>query len=139
MTQPDLTAILPHRAPEAQDERILLYALRRMAIHGLHDARGSAAMVGQFGLQSRRLTILLRAAIFDVARTAAGSVQLANCCAPRMTEHEHAMLRAATDIDGQDALRTSGIHRPDTPPLPTFAALSEALGEHRLRSMVVRR
>ncbi|MEM8695252.1 MAG: DUF6628 family protein [Pseudomonadota bacterium] len=92
-----LDTILPYAAPICGDTRTLLFAIRRMAIHGLHDAFAANAMLNAYGVNARKPLILLRAMLVDIARAARGNIIMSPCCAPRMTEHEHAILSALRD------------------------------------------
>jgi hypothetical protein len=102
-------SLLPQALPTNMDARVQLIALRRMAAHGLRDARASMLMLHQFGLDYRRRLVLLRAFVHELAQASRRTIQLAPCCAVRMTADEALLLRAlgsAADdpADAADAL-----------------------------------
>lgn len=94
MNEPDLARILPHHVPQDGPTRAVLVAMRRMAIHGLHDAHASLLMFENFGLHFRKPLVLMRALLLEVSQTTRRPIQIAPCCAPRMTPAENALLRA---------------------------------------------
>lgn len=125
-----LDTILPHTAPVCGDARILLFAIRRMAIHGLHDAFAANAMLAGFGIRYRKPLLLLRALLVDIARTARANIIVAPCCAPRMTAHEFALLSAIGDpADGARHMRSMLKPHTTATAETTIAALSQTLGE----------
>jgi hypothetical protein len=87
-----LATLLPHELPEAPAARILLYAFRRMAAHGLHDAQAAQAILGAFGSRFQRPLIALRALVADLSANAGGPIRIAPCCCCRMTSAEAALL-----------------------------------------------
>lgn len=125
-----LDTILPHVAPLCGDARTLLFAIRRMAVHGLHDAFAANALLAAYGMRYRRPMVLLRAVLVDVARTARGNVIVAPCCAPRMTTHEFALLSAIRDPE-EGGLYMDTLLKPHTASiaLTTIAALNDTLVE----------
>lgn len=125
-----LDTILPHTAPVCGDARILLFAMRRMAVHGLHDAFAANAMLAGYGLRYRKPLVLLRALLVDIARTARGNIIVAPCCAPRMTAHEFALLSAIGDpADAAHHMRPLLKQHRASAAVATIAAISETLGE----------
>src|SRR3546814_5071144 len=66
-----ITETLPHTLPEDADARLLLFAIRRLGAHGLHDACAAHAFVTAFGEAFRSPLVLMRAFLLDVASTAA--------------------------------------------------------------------
>ena len=94
MNEPHLARILPHAAPIDGPTRALLVAMRRMAVHGLHDASAALLMVEHFGLHFRKPLVLMRALLMEVSQTTRKPIQIAPCCAPRMTPAEHALMSA---------------------------------------------
>ena len=91
---PELTRLLPIAAPTCHNRRILLFALRRIAAHGLDDAHAAHAMIGWFGLGFRRPLILLRALMSEMSRVSARKIVVAPCCCNRMTATEAGILSA---------------------------------------------
>jgi len=125
-----LDTILPYVAPVCGDPRTLLFAIRRMAVHGLHDASAANALLGTYGLRYRKPMVLLRAVLVDIARMARGNIIVAPCCAPRMTAREYALLTAISDpVDGE--LYMKPLLKPHTASVATvtITALSETLSE----------
>lgn len=90
----DPAALVPHPIPVEPVARILLYAMRRMAIGGLDDAHAANVLMGQLGMSYRRPLIILRALMLEVSRTSARSISIAPCCCHRMTADEALMLGA---------------------------------------------
>jgi hypothetical protein len=90
----DITQILPSRGPTEPSQRLLLFALRRIAAGGLNDAHAANAMLGMFGLSFRRPLVLLRALMAEMSRVSNRKVLVAPCCCPRMTGAEGVLLAA---------------------------------------------
>jgi hypothetical protein len=86
--------ILPHRMPDGAAERLLLFALRRMAVAGIDDAYAANAMLNFFGRGFRRPLVLLRATMAEVSRVSARALMIAPCCCPRSTADEHGLMSA---------------------------------------------
>jgi hypothetical protein len=83
-----ISILLPRAAPVLPDQRLLLYAIRRIGAHGLNDAHAVNAMLGTFGQSYRRPLILLRAFLAETARVSKLKVTIATCCCGRMTRDE---------------------------------------------------
>jgi hypothetical protein len=83
-----ISILLPRAAPVVPDQRLLLYAIRRIGAHGLNDAHAANAMLGTFGQSYRRPPILLRAFLSETARVSKLKVTIAACCCGRMTRDE---------------------------------------------------
>ena len=83
-----ISILLPRAAPVVPEQRLLLYAIRRIGAHGLNDAHASNALLGTFGQGYRRPLILLRAFLTETARASKLSIQIAACCCGRMTRDE---------------------------------------------------
>ncbi|MET0374407.1 MAG: DUF6628 family protein [Rhizorhabdus sp.] len=96
MDSPEITKLLPHPLPAQIQARLLLFAIRRMAIGGLDDAQAAHAFVTRFGLGFRRPLILLRATMAELSRVAQRRLALAPCCCGRTTQDEAALLSAFT-------------------------------------------
>ena len=101
---------LPLMLPEDRDERLLLVLLRRMAIHGLHDARASWMALENYGIGFRKPLVLMRCFLHELASASQRNIRLAPCCAPRMTRDEGLMLAAIDlpSLDGLEALTDAG-------------------------------
>lgn len=91
---PHLSALLPDRRPNEANSRLLLFAIRRVAAGGLHDAHVTNAFMASFGLAYRRPLILLRALMTELSRISECKIMVAPCCCPRMTAAEAFMLAA---------------------------------------------
>lgn len=83
-----ISTLLPRLAPVVPEKRLLLYAIRRMGAHGLHDAHAVNAMLGSLGRGYRRPLILLRAFMAESARASQLTIKIASCCCGRMTRDE---------------------------------------------------
>ncbi len=83
-----ISILLPRAAPVVAEQRLLLYAIRRMGAHGLSDAHAANALLGSFGRSHRRPLILLRAFMAESARASKLTIKIAACCCGRMTRDE---------------------------------------------------
>jgi hypothetical protein len=92
-------ALVPFAAPITPNRRLLLYALRRMGAHGLHDAHAANAMLGTFGLSYRRPLIMLRAFLTETSRISHRRISITGCCCPRMTMDEARLIEAISTSD----------------------------------------
>lgn len=99
--------LVPHGLPDSPYERLLLYAIRRMAAGGLNDAFAAQALIGGFGVDFRRPLVLLRAFMGEVARIAETRLVVAPCCCGRMTGHERILI----DGVGRSIDDPAGAHR----------------------------
>lgn len=88
-----LTAALPELQPEDPGARLLLFGVRQMGAHGLHDACTAHAFVTAFGKGFQRPLVLLRALMQEMSALAAGPIQIAPWCCPRITGQEAALLQ----------------------------------------------
>lgn len=86
--------ILPLPLPENRSELVALVILRRMAAHGFRDAAATMLALETFGTGFRRVLVLLRAYMIELARCSKRTIGLAPCCAMRMTEDEGLMMEA---------------------------------------------
>jgi len=105
-----------------------------MAIHGLHDASTALLMMQSFGLHFRKPLVLLRAFVLEMAQTASGSIQIAPCCAARMTAQERGLLCAIIGADRDPALASHHLQQlcrstATNSLLVTTQVLSRALAE----------
>jgi hypothetical protein len=87
-----LTIALPKLQPEDPGARLLLFGVRQMGAHGLHDACTAHAFVTAFGKGFQRPLVLLRALMQEMSAIASGPVQIAPWCCPRMTGAEAMLL-----------------------------------------------
>lgn len=103
MNRPTERSLLDHSVPDDQATRVLLAAMRRMAVGGLDDAEAQATMLGLFGLGYRRPLILLRLLMATFARTARHQIAIAPACCHRMTCAERTMLETVCAPDERRA------------------------------------
>ncbi len=87
-----LSTALPALQPEDPGARLLLFGVRQMGAHGLHDACAGHSFVTAFGKGFQRPLVLLRALMQEMSALAAGPIQIAPWCCPRMTGAEAALL-----------------------------------------------
>ncbi len=88
-----LTTTLPALQPEDPGARLLLFGVRQMGMHGIHDACTAHAFVTAFGKGFQRPLVLLRALMQEISALAAGPIQIVPWCCPRMTGQEAALLQ----------------------------------------------
>ena len=79
---------LPLPLPHSESQRLVLRCLRRMAAHGVHDAQAALWVFECFGLGFRRPLVLLRGFVLEIAQFSQRRIQVAHCCALRMTHDE---------------------------------------------------
>jgi hypothetical protein len=98
--------VLPLPLPPGRAERAVLVILRRMAAHGFRDASATMLALETFGTDFRRVLVLLRAFMVELARCSSRTIQLAPCCAMRMTADEgllmETLMLAHGDRDGAE-------------------------------------
>jgi hypothetical protein len=134
MTMPGGACLLPLPLPDGRTERSVLFAVRRMAAHGVRDVSAAWLILDLFSTGFRRPLVLLRAFMLELAHAATGPIRMAPCCAPRMTEHEGllmlALFGAADDFAvAEDALaRLTGNARVFEP-LSAAVVFGRAIGE----------
>lgn len=92
--------MLPLPLPTTRAERTVLFALRRMAAHGVRDANATWLMLDLFSTGFRRPLVLLRAFMLELAHASRGPIRIAACCTPRMTADEGDILRVLMDAAG---------------------------------------
>ena len=128
--------LLPLPLPDTRIERAVLFAVRRMAAHGVRDVSAAWLMLDLCSTGFRRPLVLLRAFMLELAHAANRPIRVAPCCAPRMTEHEGlimlALFSAATDLAGaEDAVaRLAGNHQVFEP-VSAAAVFGRAVAELR--------
>jgi hypothetical protein len=90
--------------PARRHQTLGLVILRRLAAHGLQDARASLLALDAAGTDFRKLLVLARALVVDLARTSQRRLVLAPCCAAGMTRDEGLMMAlvsgAGLDVHG---------------------------------------
>jgi hypothetical protein len=80
--------LLPLPLPEGHDTRTVLFAIRRMAAHGIRDVSAAWLMIDLYSTSFRRPLVLLRAFMLELAQVSRRTIRMAPCCAPRMTRDE---------------------------------------------------
>ncbi len=134
MTMPGGACLLPLPLPDGRIERSVLFAVRRMAAHGVRDVSAAWLILDVFSTGFRRPLVLLRAFMLELAHAATGPIRMAPCCAPRMTEHEGlillALFGAAGDLAAaEDALAELTGRVEVFEPLSAAAVFGRAIGE----------
>lgn len=127
-------ALLPLAIPETRIERLMLYVIRRMAIHGLRDAHAANAIMGEFGLSHREPLLLLRGFLSELARVSLQHVTIAPCCCPRMTHDEARLLSVIAKANADPAWARYHLERltggaDAVSPLSAAMALNDTLAE----------
>ena len=89
--------VLLRPVPACGNARLLIYAMRRMAVGGLNDAFAANALLSLFGGRSRRPTMLLRAMMAEMARSSQRQIIIAPCCCRMMTHAEAELLLILTN------------------------------------------
>jgi hypothetical protein len=59
------TFVLSHAVPSGSPERLLLFAIRRLAFGGIDDAQASAALISGFGHGFGRPLVMLRTLVLE--------------------------------------------------------------------------
>ena len=137
MTQPGGACLLPLPLPDDRIERSVLFAVRRMAAHGVRDVSAAWLILDLFSTGFRRPLVLLRAFMLELAHAATGPIRVAPCCAPRMTEHEGLIMLtlfgAARDMaSAEDALARLTGNSHVFEPLSAAAVFGRAIGEQAM-------
>ena len=114
--------------PARRHSTLGLLLIRRTAAHGLSDARAAMLALDAAGPGFRKLLVLVRALVVDLARSSQRKILLAPCCAAGMTRDE-ALLMAMVGGAGLD------VHGALTDDAPCRAAMTtaHALGEELQR------
>lgn len=135
MTMPGGPCLLPLPLPDGRIERSVLFAVRRMAAHGVRDVSAAWLILDVFSTGFRRPLVLLRAFMLELAHAAAGPIRVAPCCAPRMTEHEGLIMLALFSgdlVSAEDALAQLTGRAQVFEPLSAAAVFGRAVGEQAL-------
>ncbi|MDG6078495.1 hypothetical protein E3U23_04725 [Erythrobacter litoralis] len=114
---------LPLALPTHTATRIVLVMIRRMAAHGLRDARAAMLALDVFGPQFQRPLLLTRSLVVELARTSGRRIELAPCCALGMTRDEGLIV----DLIGGGGLATLAALTDDSECRSAYAT-AEALG-----------
>ena len=83
---------LPHHQPAHSPARVLLFVIRRMGAHGLHDAMAAQALFTTFGPNFRRPLTLIRTLMAEVSSVSVDAIRIAPACCCRMTADEGALV-----------------------------------------------
>ena len=90
--------------PTSRHETLGLVLVRRLAGHGLEDARATMLALDAARGDFRKLLVLTRALVLELARTSQRKIVLAPCCAAGMTEDEGLLMAmiggAGLDVHG---------------------------------------
>jgi len=97
MSEAAQETILLRPVPACGNARMLVYAMRRMAVGGLNDAFAANALLSLFGARARRPTMLLRAMMAEIARSSQRQIVIAPCCCRMLTHAEAEMLLILTN------------------------------------------
>ena len=112
--------------PARRHQTLGLVLVRRLAGHGLHDARATMLALDASGTEFRRLLVLARALVVDLARISRRKILLAPCCAAGMTRDEGLLMAMV----GGGGLDVHGVLTEDaacTDAMATAHALGEEL------------
>lgn len=112
--------------PARRHQALGLVLVRRLAGHGLHDARATMLALDASGTEFRRLLVLARALVVDLARTSRRKILLTPCCAAGMTRDEGLLMAMV----GGGGLDVHGVLTEDaacTDAMATAHALGEEL------------
>ena len=102
MIEPGRGCLLPLPLPDSRSERTVLFAVRRMAAHGLRDVHAAWLLIELCSTRFRRPLVLLRAFMLELAHASRSPIRVAPLCAPRMTEDE-GLIMAALSMAANDA------------------------------------
>lgn len=124
--------LLPLPAPEDRMQRLVLFAVRRMAAHGARDAYAANLLFTDFGINFRRPLVLLRAFMIELSQTSRRTITIAPCCALRMTMDEGRIIgvlaaAAHNRIAATNHLRELTGDNAISSPLSVAAAFNNAL------------
>ena len=103
--------------PARRELSLALVLMRRMAMQGPEDSRAATLALDVAGSGFRRLLILTRCFMVELARTSRRTICLAPCCALGMTRDEALIIDLLQKAD-----------------LATYAALTDDSPCHRARS-----
>ena len=70
MNSPHGECLLPHPLPDRQSERTVLFAIRRMAAHGVRDVAAAWLLIDFYSTGFRRPLVLLRAFMLELTHAA---------------------------------------------------------------------
>ena len=79
---------LAEQQPDDPAIRLIVFGIRRMGAHGLHDACAAQAFLAAFGKDFRRPLTLLRTFVAELSTISTKPITIAPICCPRMTPAE---------------------------------------------------
>ena len=88
MADPHDSNTLTLPLPASRHTTLGLVLVRRLAGHGLEDARATMLALDAAGGEFRKLLVLARTLVLELARTSRRKIVLAPCCAAGMTQDE---------------------------------------------------
>lgn len=126
--------LLPLAAPTDRAQRIVLFAVRRMATHGVRDAYAANMLFSNFGINFRRPLVLLRTFMIELSQSSSRTITIAPCCALRMTADEGrivAILTKAGDnrVAAANHLRELTGHHGISSPLSVAETFNNAMAD----------
>ena len=101
----------PLPLPSGRAERTILFAVRRMALHGIRDASAAWLMLDLFSARFIRPLVMLRAFMFKLSRAARRPLRMASCCAPYMTEDEALILTVLREASARPGVAEQALAR----------------------------
>ncbi|MEX0343135.1 MAG: DUF6628 family protein [Erythrobacter sp.] len=110
--------------PARRQQTLGLVLIRRIAAHGFHDARATMLALDAAGPGFRKLLVVARALVVDLARTSRRKILLAPCCAAGMTRDEGLLMA----LVGGAGLDVHGVLTDDAR-CPAAMTTAHALGE----------
>ncbi|QZD92404.1 hypothetical protein K3162_12845 [Qipengyuania xiapuensis] len=118
------STVLDLPLPARRHETLGLVMIRRLAGHGLSDARATMLALDAAGPRFRKLLLLTRTLVTELARSSRRKIYLAPCCAAGMTRDEGLIM----SLIGGAGLDVSEALTDNTQP-NTAIASAHALGE----------
>ena len=130
--QPD-SRTLSMPMPQSRHLTLGLVLVRRIAGHGLNDARAAMLAMDAGGESFRRVLVLARTLVVDLARASRRRIMLAPCCACGMTRDE-GLLVAMIDGGGLDVYGALSDDARCAAPMTTAHALGAELERIAMRN-----
>lgn len=126
--------LLPLPAPNDRMQRLVLFAVRRMAAHGVRDAYAANLLFSNFGIHFRRPLVLLRTFMIELSQSSKRTITIAPCCALRMTADEGRIVGILAKVGGNrvaaaNHLRELTGHNGISSPLSVAAAFNNAMAD----------
>lgn len=126
--------LLPLPAPHDRMQRLVLFAVRRMAAHGVRDAYAANLLFSNFGIHFRRPLVLLRTFMIELSQSSKRTITIAPCCALRMTADEGRIVGILAKVGGNrvaaaNHLRELTGHNGISSPLSVAAAFNNAMAD----------